>query len=612
MATLADLVKRQRRTGASASGALLTAVGQKTLAAIDPRKMFNQTGLLTALFPSLKAYKPDGQKSRVDSASKELSGSTTPLLEQMVMKLDAVDLTMRLVAKNTMTMPAMSRDMNIMRQNVVKLVKLQGGKASTKADGFFLRAFERERATEAELQAAKERRVTGKASAVTTIKEKASSIPGLGMLTGLATAIYAVGKNLVSGISSLAEILGPLLKSGLSLLLDFGKGAANLAIKGGGTLFDLAKKIPFSKIIRGLLSFISGAGGMALLSVGSAAAALAYLLTHEKTEYGGDGSDTLGSEMGLPPPPESTPIPKAPMSDELQQRIASRENMRKSDDPAVRAAAESLDKTDPLPKPSSTSTSTSPTPASSASSTSPKLVPSLPSAELGGVNYSSYAQTVGERESNGNYKAVNSLGYLGKYQFGAMALEDMGLVKKGVGAKGQKALDDPSNWTIDGGKEAFLNNPSLQEQTMLRYTKMNFERLKKLGVINDSTTAEKIAGFLASAHLVGPGGAAAMSRGEMRKDAYGTSAESYFKLGSASQNNIGPVPSSSGSQIALASSTVSDARQQMSTQPVVINAPTTNVQQQSKSQNQQPQPNLPNTIDEDLFKALLDRTTGYA
>jgi hypothetical protein len=612
MATLADLVKRQRRTGASASGALLTAVGQKTLEAIDPRKMFNQTGLLTALFPSLKAYKTDAQKSRVDSASKELSGSTTPLLEQMVMKLDGLDLTMRLVAKNTMTMPAMSRDMNIMRQNVVKLVKLQGGKASTKADSFFLRAFERERATEAELQAAKERRVTGKASAVTTIKEKASSIPGLGMLTGLATAIYAVGKNLVSGISSLAEILGPLLKSGLSLLLDFGKGAANLAIKGGGTLFDLAKKIPFSKIIRGLLSFISGAGGMALLSVGSAAAALAYLLTHEKTEYGGDGSDTLGSEMGLPPPPESTPIPQAPMSDAIQQRIASRENMRKSDDPAVRAAAESLDKTDPLPKPSSTSTSTSPTPASSASSTSPKLVPSLPSAELGGVNYSSYAQTVGERESNGNYKAVNSLGYLGKYQFGAMALEDMGLVKKGVGAKGQKALDDPSNWTIDGGKEAFLNNPSLQEQTMLRYTKMNFERLKKLGVINDSTTAEKIAGFLASAHLVGPGGAAAMSRGEMRKDAYGTSAESYFKLGSASQNNIGPVPSSSGSQIALASSTVSDARQQMSTQPVVINAPTTNVQQQSKSQNQQPQPNLPNTIDEDLFRALLDRTTGYA
>jgi hypothetical protein len=581
MASLADVIRKQRSSGSGAAGSLFSAIGKKTLEKIDPRRMFNQQGIITALFPSLKAYKAGGStgKSDVNQVS-SLSMSASPLLQEMIVKLDNLSTTSKIVARNSQTLPGMSRDMNIMRQNIIKLVRLQGGKASTSADGFFLRAFERERATEAQLQAAKERRSTGKATSVTATKEGLSSIPGLGMLMGLATSLYAVGKNLISGISSLGEMLGPLLKGGLSLLLDFGRGAANLAFKGGKTLFDLAKKIPFSTILRGLLNFISGAGGMALLSVGSAAAALNYLLTHDKTEYGGDGSNTFGSEMGLPPPPESTPIPQVPMSDELKQRIASRENMRRSDDPAVRAAAESLDKTDPLPKPSSTSTSTSPTSASSASSTSPKLVPSLPSSELGGVDYSSYAQTVGQRESGGNYKSVNSLGYLGKYQFGAMALEDMGLVKKGVGAKGQKALDDPSNWTIDGGKEAFLNNPSLQEQTMLRYTKMNFERLKKLGVINDSTTAEKIAGFLASAHLVGPGGAAAMNRGEMRKDAYGTSAESYFKLGLASQNNISPVPSSSGSRIDLSSSAVSDARQQSSTQPVVINAPTNNNVQQ--------------------------------
>jgi GH24 family phage-related lysozyme (muramidase) len=363
MATLADLVKKQKDSGASRTGALFTAVGQKTLAAIDPRKMFNQKGLLTALFPSLKAYKPESSRSKVDTASAELSGSTTPLLEQMVVKLDSVDITMRLVAKNTMAMPGMSRDMNIMRQNVVKLVKLQGGKASTRADSFFLRAFERERATEAQLQAAKERRATGKATALTATKEGLSSIPGLGMLTGLATAIYAVGKNLVGGISSLAEMLGPLLKGGLSLLLDFGKGAANLAIKGGSTLFDLAKKIPFTKIIRGLLSFISGAGGMALLGVGGAAAALNYLLTHEKTEYGDTSQHTPGQMPSMEVPGQFAD-PGALGASELdaarpstqEERVRARENMRNSSDPDVRRAAAELDRSDPL--------STSPTPVS--------------------------------------------------------------------------------------------------------------------------------------------------------------------------------------------------------------------------------------------------------
>lgn len=209
MATLADLVKRQRSSGSSRTGALFSAVGKKTLETLDPRKLFNQSGLLTALFPSLKTYKADSSRSKVDTASKELSGSTTPILEQMVMRLEGLDSTMRLVAKNTMAMPGMSRDMNVMRQNIIRLVRVLGGKASTKADGFFLRAFERERATESELQAAKERREKGKASAVTSIKEKASSIPGLGMLIGLVTAIQTFGSNLIGAVGSLTNLLAP-------------------------------------------------------------------------------------------------------------------------------------------------------------------------------------------------------------------------------------------------------------------------------------------------------------------------------------------------------------------------------------------------------------------
>lgn len=51
-----------------------------------------------------------------------------------------------------MSLPGMARDMNVMRQNVVKLVKLKGGKANLGADAFFLKEDERERALEVQRQ----------------------------------------------------------------------------------------------------------------------------------------------------------------------------------------------------------------------------------------------------------------------------------------------------------------------------------------------------------------------------------------------------------------------------------------------------------------------------
>ena len=58
-----------------------------------------------------------------------------------------------IIAKNSMSLPGMARDMNVLRQNIVKLVKLKGGKTSRfggKADEFFKGSKEREEALEAE------------------------------------------------------------------------------------------------------------------------------------------------------------------------------------------------------------------------------------------------------------------------------------------------------------------------------------------------------------------------------------------------------------------------------------------------------------------------------
>ena len=56
----------------------------------------------------------------------------------------------KIIAKNSISIPGMARDMNVMRQNIQKLVKLRGGKAKGRADAFFLKEDERESLTESQ------------------------------------------------------------------------------------------------------------------------------------------------------------------------------------------------------------------------------------------------------------------------------------------------------------------------------------------------------------------------------------------------------------------------------------------------------------------------------
>jgi hypothetical protein len=232
------------------------------------------------------------------------------------------------------------------------------------------------------------------------------------------------------------------------------------------------------------------------------------------------------------------------------------------------------------------------------------------------IDYNSYVQKIGEKESGGNYEAVNTLGYLGKYQFGAMALQDMGLVKKGTSLKG---LNNPSNWNIEGGKQAFLSNAQLQEDTMLRYTKQNFKTLNRIGVINKDSSPQEVAGYLAASHLLGPGGARELSKGNVGADAYGTSSATYFKVGSATQGGGSGVGSgggtalatspSSGSQVSTASSSVSDGQREMMTSApsgtTVIDNSTKTTMASSGSLGK----TSTSTYDDDLIRTLVGSVT---
>lgn len=155
---------------------------------------------------------------------------------------------------------------------------------------------------------------------------------------------------------------------------------------------------------------------------------------------------------------------------------------------------------------------------------------------------------IGARESGGNYNAVNSLGYSGKYQMGVAALEDLGYVKPGSyekiasGAFTQADLvKDASIWTGKDGinsQEDFLASQTVQESAMYEHTISNYNTLTKIGAIRPGDDASTVGGMIQTAHLLGAGGAKTWRQGGGGTDAYGTEGGEYYALGSAAVTSV--------------------------------------------------------------------------
>lgn len=152
-----------------------------------------------------------------------------------------------------------------------------------------------------------------------------------------------------------------------------------------------------------------------------------------------------------------------------------------------------------------------------------------------------YFAQIGKSESGGNYSAVNSIGYVGKYQFGYLALIDGGYVKKSVRSNAQ--LNNPNSWIGKDGinsLEDWLSNEAVQEEAMCAYTKRNYNTMCKIGAVSAEQSSEDVAGMLAVAHLLGPGGAKNYRNGQGASDAFGTSGASYFQKGKYSVAVLAP------------------------------------------------------------------------
>lgn len=122
--------------------------------------------------------------------------------------------------------------------------------------------------------------------------------------------------------------------------------------------------------------------------------------------------------------------------------------------------------------------------------------------------YDRLKQRIGERESSNNYRAVNQYNYLGKYQFGAARLVDMGYIRQDYQRRyGNSAVNYPEAWTGKDGissKDDFLGAPVVQEQVMDRSLRNSYQSIVNgSGVDGSAADPGRMGGLLYLAHNQG-------------------------------------------------------------------------------------------------------------
>lgn len=131
-----------------------------------------------------------------------------------------------------------------------------------------------------------------------------------------------------------------------------------------------------------------------------------------------------------------------------------------------------------------------------------------------GKTFIGFKEALAFKESRGNYFTVNTLGYLGKYQFGTKTLKRLGVTDTAY----------------------FLKTPELQEKAFVAYLMRNKWILRKeIKKYNGKVVAGvKVteSGILAAAHLSGAGSVVKFLKSNGQKnsgDAYGSTVKHFMQ-----------------------------------------------------------------------------------
>jgi hypothetical protein len=254
---LAQIYRQELAKNKGLLGAFSSAGGARLKEAVDLRQyLLPQSGISGAISQRMfgKAYRYSSGQPGVRTA-----GSGSPINDRAVSeKITRVDINTKLTAKNTIVLPAMARDMNLMRMNMQKMVKLSGGTPSTKADMFFKRAGDRESAYESQFK--KSSGLVAPTAAAPTQTQNGGLFSGI--LEFLKMPLF----------NMFGSLVGMLVKGGLITAVIAGIGSLIRELVNNE---DFRKS--FTDTVDSVAKSIFGEGVWKNLAVGVAAAGAAFL-----------------------------------------------------------------------------------------------------------------------------------------------------------------------------------------------------------------------------------------------------------------------------------------------------------------------------------------------
>jgi len=135
---LAEILTQEYKSKGIFGGAA-SAIGKRTREKLDIRNsLFGGSGVGSIVGRKIfgKGYSATGRDSKISTDTNALSSGSSSALQELNMNS-------QISAKNSTVLPKIAFDMNIMKQNIVKLVKAQGVTPSKRADMYFQKQKER-------------------------------------------------------------------------------------------------------------------------------------------------------------------------------------------------------------------------------------------------------------------------------------------------------------------------------------------------------------------------------------------------------------------------------------------------------------------------------------
>jgi hypothetical protein len=227
---LAKILEQEYKTKGIVGGAV-SAGGKRLKEIFDVRNfLFSGGGLTSTIGKKIfgKGYSATADR---ESPVSKISSLDSTLSTESVEILSSIRQDTKISAKNSVVLPKMAMDMNLMKLNIMKLVSLQGGKVAKRPDMFFMRSKQRE--NEYEKQFGK----TNNSPTNLNRPESKDNSAMTGLLGGMALGV-------LSGLAvAFADKLKPLFDSLSGVLYKVIAGLAALSLAVGALKFAGAKAL---------------------------------------------------------------------------------------------------------------------------------------------------------------------------------------------------------------------------------------------------------------------------------------------------------------------------------------------------------------------------------